>query len=287
MPTSGGPTSARSSGPRDGIGVVNPAPDERPEAVRVDGSGRRPRGPQSVIAIAIIFLVLALAKPWGSRRGRATGLDRRWSRRRRRSTIAVASPSPTSAWPWDPNATSCLGPDGLVLVTLVRWPGHEVRTWQPATAALSEEQAAVATDPDRRPLLACRGARHLPHRDAERRGLDRRRPDRGRGPARCRRAARCAARTSGRRAGSPSTSRTRTSASCSDPRQRTRARPDADGRTVLLLAGARVRQPSIAGPGGHGAEHRRRRIPALGTGLVCAWGSSSRAAARRRSCGSR
>ena len=146
MPTSGGPTSAKSSGPRDGIGVVNPAPDERPEAVRVDGSGRRPRGPRSVIAIAIIFLVVALAKPWGSRQA-GDGAGPPVVTTSPSITIADAGPSPTSAWPWDPNATSCLGPDGLVLVTLVRWPGHEVRTWQPATAALSEEQAAVATDP--------------------------------------------------------------------------------------------------------------------------------------------
>ncbi len=125
---------------------MNPAPDERPEPVRVNGSGGRTRGAQTVLALLITFLVLAVAKPWGSLE---VGVDTlpQLGTTTPSSDIAVASPSPTSAWPWDPNATSCLGPSGLVVVTLVRWPGHEVRTWQPATAALSEEQAAVATDP--------------------------------------------------------------------------------------------------------------------------------------------
>lgn len=64
-----------------------------------------------------------------------------------KTAVALATAVPTSSWPWDPNATTCLGPDGLIVVTLVRWPGHEVRTWQPATAALSVEEAAVSSDP--------------------------------------------------------------------------------------------------------------------------------------------
>lgn len=123
-----------------------PEPDERPDPVRVDGSSRRSRRAQSIVVLAVAFLLVALVKPWGALE---TGDGAGPTVAATAPSIAVitASPTPAPSWPWDPNATSCLGPDGLVVVTLVRWPGHEVRTWQPAIAELSVEQAAVAAEP--------------------------------------------------------------------------------------------------------------------------------------------
>jgi hypothetical protein len=127
-------------------GGSRPTPDEAPRPVRVGGSGNRSRGARSLIAIAIAFLVLALVKPWGSPGPGDPGTEHRGTPVPT-TAVAVATASPTSTWPWDPNATTCLGPDGLIVVTLVRWPGHEVRTWQPATAALSVEEAVVSSHP--------------------------------------------------------------------------------------------------------------------------------------------
>lgn len=110
--------------------------DREPNAVRVEGSFERSRRPFIVVAIAVGFIALAVLKPWAGWAGHDTA----------GGGVAIVEATPPSSpspiptpWLWDPNAMACMGTTGQQVLTLVRWPGHEVRTWQPATGAVGSD----------------------------------------------------------------------------------------------------------------------------------------------------
>ena len=88
------------------------------------------------LAIVVVFLALALLKPWSFGQDRAEG---------GRSGAPVATPSGTglaagaqpspSAAPaiLDPNAMPCLTDAAEQIVIIERWAGHEVRSWVAST----------------------------------------------------------------------------------------------------------------------------------------------------------
>lgn len=145
MRTSGAPTSARSDAPGE------------PHPIGLDGSAGRRRA-WFVAFLALAFVGLAFLKPWagapvGSFAPTSSGnLARATSDGHgidgspavdRRSPAA----SPEASLAPDPNAILCLGPDGVELLTLVRWPGHEVRTWQPTSGAFGDRLLAPGLAP--------------------------------------------------------------------------------------------------------------------------------------------
>ncbi len=103
--------------------------DQGPNVVRVRSSFARPRGPLIIVGATVVFLALALVKPWsfgGS--GSSSGV--------RPPAGLVSHPrSPDQSGPLpvatiaDPNAMSCNAGDVEQLLLIERWPGNEVRDW--------------------------------------------------------------------------------------------------------------------------------------------------------------
>ena len=100
---------------------------------------RTSRSSLPIVALVVGFLLLATAKPWAGVGSPGPSVEPRETP----PAIAGSSPSapgtppaasPTVA-PEDPNATPCLSASGERLVTLVRTPDQEVRSWQLTTGA--------------------------------------------------------------------------------------------------------------------------------------------------------
>lgn len=104
--------------------------DHEPRAVRVQSPFARPREPSILVAAVVVFLLVALLKPWS--------FGESPSASRSSAGAAVASgrqpangspPSPRASAVRDPNTMDCLADPAEQVVILERWAGHEVRSW--------------------------------------------------------------------------------------------------------------------------------------------------------------
>lgn len=112
--------------------------DQEPRPVRVRSSSESTRGPSILIALAVVFVVLAIVKPWSigsSGSGSASPPAARASGAAPgASEGAILEPSATARIDdSDPNALACMADDTEQLVTIARWSGQEVRSWVAAT----------------------------------------------------------------------------------------------------------------------------------------------------------
>ena len=96
-----------------------------------------------LIAVLVGIVVVAVAKPWdpaaapGSRPA-DTGPPLPIGLRPEASAVTSPGPGPVApagtagatTWPGDPNATPCMSANGERLVTLIRTPDQDVRSWQ-------------------------------------------------------------------------------------------------------------------------------------------------------------
>lgn len=117
--------------------------NEAPTATRVEGSDHRSRSAGTVVALATAFIALAFLKPWSAWTAATVGMAELPGAIATAPALndgpSHASVAPTIPAVRDQNAMSCLGPLGVELLTLVRWPGHEVRTWQPTVGAIADD----------------------------------------------------------------------------------------------------------------------------------------------------
>jgi hypothetical protein len=95
------------------------------------------RGPRIVAAVLIVFVAVAVIKPWPEPSSDRSSADGR-SSPAAASSGAPASPSPVPPPPPGPNTMSCLAGDQAQVVTVERAAGREVRSW---IAASDEQQA--------------------------------------------------------------------------------------------------------------------------------------------------
>jgi hypothetical protein len=110
--------------------------DQQTDAVRVRGSFERNRTPAVIVAVLVACIALAVVKPWSADHNTSSGTSGGALPSGVGTSAASASASPR---PPDPNAMSCMSSQGGRVLTLVRWPGHEVRTWQSPGAAIGRD----------------------------------------------------------------------------------------------------------------------------------------------------
>jgi len=108
--------------------------DEDARAVRV--SVGRDRLPRTLVAFAAIIVAIAIVKPWSIGSGGTPGAGQTAIA----SAAVPAASSPTAiSPPVDPNQMSCMSSTGERVLTLIRWAGHEVRTWQVPDRAIGSD----------------------------------------------------------------------------------------------------------------------------------------------------
>lgn len=158
-------------------------PIQRPERIRVRPAatvrvGRRGRLPEALVALTVVFLVLALAKPWASPpRPRLLVQE----------AFALPSAGPAIAGATAELEAQCGEPLGWTIFTRERWNGQMVRAWravEPAKMAsgpldpavpLIRVGASIAAlgycspwgDGERAPLQVAISAWHIVGPDAE------------------------------------------------------------------------------------------------------------------------
>lgn len=96
--------------------------------IRVTGSGRGSHGPALVGGVLLAFLVVAILKPWAGLRpegGSLPGEPVTGSV----ASLTPSAPSPTPAFPPDPNGMACLTDRPTQVLTLQRSTTGEVRSW--------------------------------------------------------------------------------------------------------------------------------------------------------------
>ncbi len=105
--------------------------DLSPGAERVHGPPGQFPGPRFLVATVAVFFLLAIGKPWsfvggGSAPGRPD-IASHAPASTNVPTVATASPAAPAVR--KTNAMACLSGETEQLVTIERWPGHEVRSW--------------------------------------------------------------------------------------------------------------------------------------------------------------
>ncbi|HEY8868860.1 MAG TPA: hypothetical protein VIM30_05675 [Candidatus Limnocylindrales bacterium] len=109
--------------------------DQQTDAVRVRGSFERNRTPAVLVAVLVACIALAVVKPWSADHDASSGAGGALP-----SGVDTSRASPSaSPRPPDPNVMSCMSSEGGRVLTLVRWPGHEVRTWQSPGPAIGKD----------------------------------------------------------------------------------------------------------------------------------------------------
>jgi hypothetical protein len=111
--------------------------EQQGDVVRVRTRFERRRAPTIVVSGVVLFLLVALVKPWsfgegGSAAGpAATASVRSIGAAPTPALTPAPSPSPTPIP--DPNAMACLTDDTEQIVLIERWAGNEVRSWIAST----------------------------------------------------------------------------------------------------------------------------------------------------------
>ncbi|HET9613308.1 MAG TPA: hypothetical protein VFP22_00735 [Candidatus Limnocylindrales bacterium] len=119
-----------------------------PRAIPVRPGGRS-GGPFRVLLALVLFVAVAIVKPWGAPTP-SGGDDRSAGRSPVASGTAgaVAVVPEPSVEPAPAAGTSCLSSDAEQLVVFEQWPGHEVRSW----IAVEEASSANPLDPRLTPV---------------------------------------------------------------------------------------------------------------------------------------
>ena len=143
--------STRSVIPAAASGAEERPPGERqPITERIATGPSRGTGP--LVALLVGLVAIAILKPWDLLAPAASdplaGLPGGTGASPSTGPVAAASPPrPTPRASLDPNATRCMSANGERLVTLIRTPTQDVRSWQLDSGAVGGEPSQAGLTP--------------------------------------------------------------------------------------------------------------------------------------------